>query len=67
MVSKNYDVAVWTAKLLSKLALDFSENNLLMNAWEWFVSENGGKFWINQLLGLPTCLLGLKRHPDLKE
>jgi hypothetical protein len=58
MVSKNFDVAVWTAKLLSKLALDFSENNLLMNAWEWFVSDNGG---------LPTCLLGLKRHPDLKD
>jgi len=28
-------------------------------AWDWFVNEEGG--------GLSTALMGLKRHPDLRE
>lgn len=57
LVSKSFDVAEWAARLFSKLALEFADSNLLMNAWEWFVGEGQG---------LSTTLLGLKRHPDLK-
>lgn len=31
---------------------------MLAAGWEWFVGENGG---------LVTALLGLKRHPDLRD
>ncbi|KAL4446642.1 hypothetical protein ABPG74_005580 [Tetrahymena malaccensis] len=58
LVSKSYEVATWAARLFSKLALEFSESNLLTVSWDWFVGENGG---------LNTTLLGLKRHPDMKD
>jgi hypothetical protein len=35
------------------------ENNQILLAWDWFVNEDGG--------GLYTALMGLKRHPDLRE
>ncbi|KAL4496244.1 hypothetical protein ABPG72_012981 [Tetrahymena utriculariae] len=58
IVSKSFEVATWAARLFSKLALEFSESNLLTVSWDWFVGENGG---------LNTTLLGLKRHPDMKD
>jgi hypothetical protein len=56
LVSKSFDVAEWAARLFSKLAFEFGDNNLLSYSWEWFVGESGG---------LNTTLLSLKRHPDL--
>lgn len=40
------------------MAFEFGDNQLLAAGWEWFVGENGG---------LATTLLGLKRHPDLRD
>lgn len=39
LVSKSFDVAEWSARLFSKLAFEFADSNLLMNAWEWFIGE----------------------------
>ena len=44
--------------MFSKLAFELAETSLLNVAWEWFVGEGNG---------LNTTLLGLKRHPDLKD
>lgn len=44
--------------MFSRLAFEFGDGNLLTASWDWFVSENGG---------LNTTLLGLKRHPELRE
>jgi hypothetical protein len=39
LISKNFDVATWSARLFSKLAFEFKENNLLPEAWEWFIGD----------------------------
>lgn len=58
IVSKNFEVAQWACRLFSKIAFEIYETNLLIFAWEWFVGDNGG---------FHTVLLGMKRHPDLRE
>eukprot|EP00357_Protocruzia_adherens_P031664 CAMPEP_0115033794 /NCGR_PEP_ID=MMETSP0216-20121206/40176_1 /TAXON_ID=223996 /ORGANISM="Protocruzia adherens, Strain Boccale" /LENGTH=1250 /DNA_ID=CAMNT_0002412373 /DNA_START=59 /DNA_END=3809 /DNA_ORIENTATION=- len=58
LLSKNGDVAVWAARLLSKLAFDFSDRNLISPAWEWFISENGG---------VDASLMCFHRHAEIKE
>jgi hypothetical protein len=58
LVSKNMEVASWSARFFSKIAFELGETNLFAGCWDWFISEHGG---------LSTSLLGLKRHPDLKE
>lgn len=58
LVSKSFEVAEWAARLFSKLAFEFGENIILYHAWEWFVGPEGQ--------GLNMLLLGLKRHPDIK-
>lgn len=57
-MSKNLEVAQWASRVIAKLAFDFPDYNLLQNGWDWFVGEGQG---------LHISLLGLKRHPDLKE
>ncbi|EGR31584.1 hypothetical protein IMG5_106360 [Ichthyophthirius multifiliis] len=58
IISKNIEVSSWTARLFSKMGFELADTNLFSTCWDWFISEHGG---------LQTCLLGLKRHPDLKE
>jgi len=47
--SKSSEISVWTCKLLSKMAVDFSKSSLAGTSWEWFIAENGG------LMGLLHC------------
>ena len=58
LVSKSNDVAIWAARLISKLGLDFHSIPPLKEiAWKWFADTSGG---------LRTCVLSLKRHNDDK-
>lgn len=58
LVSKNQEVVQWACKFYSKLALEFANSNLINSGWEWFISEHGGLY---------SCLLGLRRHPDIAD
>jgi len=58
LLSKNAQVVEWCCKFFAKLALEFTNKQMMPLAWEWFVSEHGG---------MQGCLLGLKRHPQLAE
>ncbi len=42
LYSKSRDVATWTGKVVGKLAYDFLSLGLEKQAWEWFVSVDGG-------------------------
>lgn len=54
LLSKNYDVAVWCCRLLAKMAYDFSNNDMIGPAWDWFINLNDG--------GIEPCLQCVKRH-----
>ena len=56
LYSKNEDVCQWSCRLLSKIAFDFSNVELLPAAWEWFTTANGG------LYAFLSCL---RRHVDI--
>ena len=58
LLSKNIDVVYIAGRLLSKLALELIEINLISAAWDWFVMPNGG---------LEACILCLKRHDTAVE
>ena len=58
LLSKNLDVVFICSRLLSKIALECIENNLISAAWDWFISPNGG---------LEGCLLCFKKHNDAAE
>ena len=58
LLSKNMDVVFISSRLLSKIALECIENNLISAAWDWFISPNGG---------LEGCLLCFKKHNDASE
>ena len=58
LLSKNMDVVFICSRLLSKIALECIENNLISAAWDWFISPNGG---------LEGCLLCFKKHNDASE
>jgi hypothetical protein len=58
LLSKNYEVADWAARIIAKLGFEFANLDLLGTAWDWFTSKNGG---------LQTCILCLKRHPTMDE
>ena len=58
LLSKNIDVVFICSRLLSKIALECIENNLISAAWDWFISPNGG---------LEGCLLCFKKHNDASE
>ena len=58
LLSKNLDVVFICSRLLSKIALECIENNLISAAWDWFISPNGG---------LEGCLLCFKKHNDASE
>ena len=40
ILSKDLEVVQWTFRVISRLALDFSFQNLLQDAWSWFLSES---------------------------
>lgn len=58
LLSKNIDVVYIAGRLLSKLALELIEINLISAAWDWFVMPNGG---------LEACILCLKKHDTAVE
>ena len=58
LLSKNMEVVYICSRLLSKIALECIENNLISAAWDWFISPNGG---------LEGCLLCFKKHNDASE
>ena len=58
LLSKNMEVVFICSRLLSKIALECIENNLISAAWDWFISPNGG---------LEGCLLCFKKHNDASE
>ena len=58
LLSKNMDVVFICSRLLSKIALECIENNLISAAWDWFIAPNGG---------LEGCLLCFKKHNDAAE
>ena len=58
LLSKNMEVVFICSRLLSKIALECIENNLISAAWDWFISPNGG---------LEGSLLCFKKHNDASE
>ena len=58
LLSKNIEVVFICSRLLSKIALECIENNLISAAWDWFIGPNGG---------LEGCLLCFKKHNDAAE
>ena len=58
LLSKNIDIVYISGRLLSKLALELIESNLISAAYDWFISPNGG---------LETCILCLKKHDEVVE
>ena len=58
LLSKNMEVVFICSRLLSKIALECIENNLISAAWDWFISPNGG---------LEGCLLCFKKHNNASE
>ena len=58
LLSKNMEVVYICSRLLSKIALECIENNLISAAWDWFISPNGG---------LEGCILCFKKHNDASE
>ena len=58
LLSKNIEVVYICSRLLSKIALECIENNLISAAWDWFISPNGG---------LEGCILCFKKHNDASE
>jgi hypothetical protein len=53
LLSKNLEVVFLTGRVLTKLAFEFIERNLISPAWEWFIMPGGG---------LESCILCLKKH-----
>ena len=58
LLSKNIDIVYISGRLLSKLALELIEINLISAAWDWFVMPGGG---------LEACILCLKKHDTAVE
>jgi hypothetical protein len=61
LVSKNYEVALWASRLLSKLAYHIAhgKNKLLLEVgYNWFISRFGG---------LHSAILSIRRHNDIRE
>jgi len=59
MYSNNLDVCKWCLKLMTKVAFDFSSNDLLsQHMMNWFLEKDGG---------LELALIGFKRHPEIAE
>lgn len=58
LLSKSEEVAQWACRLLSRIAHELANRDLLPLAYDWFVREAGG---------LSTTLLALTRHPKLNQ
>ena len=58
LLSKSEEVAQWTCRILSRIANELANKDLLPLAYDWFVKGAGG---------LETTHLALARHPKLNE
>ena len=58
LLSKSEEVAQWACRLLSRIAHELANHDMLPLAYDWFVREAGG---------LSTAVLGLTRHPKLNQ
>ena len=58
LISKSLDVVYLSGRVLSKIAYELTEKNLIANAWDWFVQPDGG---------LETCVMLLKKHDTAAE
>eukprot|EP00826_Nyctotherus_ovalis_P032102 TRINITY_DN2591_c0_g4_i4.p1 TRINITY_DN2591_c0_g4~~TRINITY_DN2591_c0_g4_i4.p1 ORF type:complete len:1371 (-),score=467.46 TRINITY_DN2591_c0_g4_i4:168-4280(-) len=57
LYSKSEEVCLWTLKLLSKLAADFTSGELESNVWPWLISKNGG---------LEAILYSYRKYKELR-
>jgi len=58
LFSKQKDVAIWTAKIFTKLAYDFANTGLLRQAWEWYISVDGG---------LDGTIYFMQKHTEMEQ
>lgn len=58
LLSKSEEIAQWGCRILSKVANELAERQMLPLAYDWFVREAGG---------LSTTILALSRHPKLNQ
>jgi hypothetical protein len=58
LLSKSEEVAQWGCRILSKIAHELANQDMLPLAYDWFVREAGG---------LATTILALSRHPKLNQ
>ncbi|KAL4454999.1 hypothetical protein ABPG74_006381 [Tetrahymena malaccensis] len=55
--SSSEQVALWSTRIISKVAFEVSNTDILPQTYQWFIRENGG---------LQSCVLCLKRHKVIK-
>lgn len=58
LLSKSEEIAQWGCRILSKIAHELANLDMLPLAYDWFVREAGG---------LATTILALSRHPKLNQ
>lgn len=58
LLSKSIDVVYLAGRVLSKIAFELTEKNLIASAWDWFVMPDGG---------LETSIMMLKKHDTAAE
>ena len=58
LYSKDSEVTTWTMKIFSKLMIDLYVDGTLKQAWEWYISVDGG---------LDGTVYALQRHTGLEE
>jgi hypothetical protein len=58
LLSKNFKVVQICGRVMSKLAFELIERNLISAAWNWFIMPDGG---------LEACILALKKHNSAAE
>ena len=58
LLSKSEEIAQWGCRILSRIAHELANREMLPLAYDWFVREAGG---------LATTILALSRHPKLNQ
>ena len=58
LLYKSEEVAQWTCRILSRIAHELANRELLPLAYDWFIRDAGG---------LSTTMLALSRHPKLNQ
>ncbi|EGR33928.1 hypothetical protein IMG5_030700 [Ichthyophthirius multifiliis] len=57
-LSKNEEVVMWTCRILSKIAFDLTNLELLAPAYSWFCQQMGGLY---------SCVMCLQRHNNVQD